>query len=53
MIKSRTSTAKALVMQRHWGSIKMSLNQIARECFLAHSTVKAIARKYRKELDGG
>lgn len=51
MIKTRTSTARGLVIQRHWGRNKMSLNQIARECFLAHSTIKAIARKYRKELD--
>jgi len=49
MLKGRCQAAMKLIKKRHWRTLEITLNQIAKECFLSHSAVKAMARKYRQE----
>lgn len=47
---SRCDKARELIVQRESGESDMSLKSIAEKCFLGYSTVKALARDYRKTL---
>ena len=47
---SRCDNARELIAQRESGESDMSLKSIAEKCFLGYSTVKSLARDYRKTL---
>ena len=48
--KSRCEKAREVIAKRHSGEIKITLVEIAETYFLGYSTVKALARDYRKSL---
>ena len=50
-MKGRCKIALKLIMKRHWGTINITFEEIAKESFLAVSTVKQLARVYRKEQE--
>lgn len=47
---SRCEKARALIAKRESGELDITLVAIADKCFLGYSTVKALARGYRKKL---
>ena len=47
---SRCDKARELIAQRESGDSDITLKLIAEKCFLGYSTVKALARDYRKTL---
>ena len=48
--ESRCEKARKVIAKRHSGEIKITLKEIAETHFLGYSTVKALARDYRKSL---
>ena len=47
---SRCERARKLVARREAGELDIKLTEIAAQCYLGYSTVKALARDYRKSL---
>lgn len=47
---SRCDNARELIAQRESGESDITLKLIAEKCFLGYSTVKSLARDYRKTL---
>ncbi len=47
---SRCERARKLIARREAGELDIKLTEIAAQCYLGYSTVKALARDYRKSL---
>ena len=48
MIKGRCQKAMKLIAQRYWGNLKLTHREIGDKSQLKKSSVKEMAKKYRK-----